>query len=129
MLKLLARSVTSQCLVIGCSILVLSWKIGYLWLKGPFKTMCKWNYAFSSIIHKHEILDTRERERKDELHVTTWGNHLWKINQCEFIFFYWPFLKGKVQNLRIPNSISHHLNLKIETSSKLSHFTGSFNCI
>jgi hypothetical protein len=33
---------------------------------------------FSSIIHKHEILDTieRERESKDQLSVTTWGNHL-----------------------------------------------------
>ncbi len=35
MLKLLARLVTGQCLMIGCSILMLAWKIGYLWLKGP----------------------------------------------------------------------------------------------
>jgi len=93
MLKLLARSITSQCSVIGCSILVLSWKIGYLWLKGPFKTMCKWNYTFSSIIHKHEILDTRERERARMNYMLPHGAIIYEksinVNSYFFIDLFW----------------------------------------
>ncbi len=85
--------------------------IGHGWpllVSITFKTMCKWNYFLIRHPQTWNIGHNRERE-KGWIKCYHMGQSFMKNQSMWIHIFLLTFFEGYVQNLQVPNSISHHL--------------------